>query len=249
MTKHRREIFLKIAQKSDMNENGKPKKEIFVLVGHGARSDLNDLYQTKELTSAAKYVQHKMKYADAFGVTAREDWPELMPDAVNSAADKIEESINMHNADHAVLVPAAGSGSGFDAVKQELDNRGISYVETEGTLPIGAKQFTRWALKNIIGSTVFILMEKPSREYHNLYSGGMTYFYILFGKSIIPQQQKKSYSENLMKAKETLLSDFDNVFLIKSLLSLEIMIYPNISYRKVMEGITHILRTGCQWKV
>jgi hypothetical protein len=159
-----REIFLKIAQKSDMNENGKPKKEIFVLVGHGARSDLNDLYQTKELTSAAKYVQHKMKYADAFGVTAREDWPELMPDAVNSAADKIEESINMHNADHAVLVPAAGSGSGFDAVKQELDNRGISYVETEGTLPIGAKQFTQWALKNIIGSTVFILMEKPSEN-------------------------------------------------------------------------------------
>ena len=37
----------------------------------------------------------------------KKDWPELMPDAVNSAADKIEESINMHNADHAVLVPAA----------------------------------------------------------------------------------------------------------------------------------------------
>ena len=57
-----------------------------------------------------------------------------------------------------------GSGSGFDAVKQELDNRGISYVETEGTLPIGAKQFTQWALKNIIRSTVFILMEKPSEN-------------------------------------------------------------------------------------
>jgi hypothetical protein len=77
----------------------------------------------------------------------------------------------------------------------------------------------------------------------------MTYFYIFFDKSHISQQQKKSLHENLMKAKETLLSDFDNVFFHKSLVSLENMIHSNIPYRTVMGGITHILGTGCQWKV
>ena len=62
----------------------------------------------------------------------------------------------------------------------------------------------------------------------------MTYFYIFFDKSPISQQQKKFKHENLIKAKETLFSDIDNVFLIKSLVSLEIMIRPNIPYGKVV---------------
>ena len=158
-----REIFVKIAEKSNSENNGNPSNEIFVNVGHGARSDLNDMAQTKELTSAAKYVQQKMGYADAFGVTAREDWPDLMATAVPAAVDKIEESLAAHNADSVVLVPATG-GMGYDAVKEELDNRGISYVEADAPIPIGSAEFVQWAQKNVLGATAFIIKEKPTEN-------------------------------------------------------------------------------------
>ena len=61
-----REIFVKIAEKSNSENDGNPSNEIFVNVGHGAKSNLNDMAQTKELTNAAKYVQEKLGYADAF---------------------------------------------------------------------------------------------------------------------------------------------------------------------------------------
>ena len=158
-----REIFVKIAEKSNSENNGNPSNEIFVNIGHGARSDLNDMAQTKELTSAAKYVQQKMGYADAFGVTAREDWPDLMATAVPAAVDKIEESLAAHNADSVVLVPATG-GMGYDAVKEELDNRGISYVEADAPIPIGSAEFVQWAQKNVLGATAFIIKEKPTEN-------------------------------------------------------------------------------------
>lgn len=109
------------------------------MVGHGARSNLNDLAQVEELTNAAKYVQQKIGYADGFGVTARDDWPDLMLTMIDAAADKMENSLASNNADRVVLVPATGSGSGFDAVKEELANRGILYVVTEEPIPIGSK--------------------------------------------------------------------------------------------------------------
>ncbi len=158
-----REIFVKIAEKSNAENNGNPSNEIFVNIGHGARSDLNDMAQTKELTSAAKYVQQKMGYADAFGVTAREDWPDLMAVAVPAAVDKIEESLAAHNADSVVLVPATG-GMGYDAVKEEMDNRGVSYVEAESPIPIGSSEFVKWAQKNVLGATAFIIKEKPTEN-------------------------------------------------------------------------------------
>ena len=158
-----REIFVKIAEKSNSENNGNPSNEIFVNVGHGARSDLNDMAQTTELTNAAKYVQQKMGYADAFGVTAREDWPDLMATAVPAAVDKIEESLAAHGADSVVLVPATG-GMGYEAVKEELDIRGISYVEAEAPIPIGSDEFVQWALKNVLGTTAFIIKEKPTEN-------------------------------------------------------------------------------------
>ncbi|TVP39266.1 hypothetical protein [Candidatus Nitrosocosmicus arcticus] len=156
-----REIFVKIAQNSNSENSGNPENEIYVMVGHGARSDRNDLSQVEELTNAAKYVKQKMNYADGFGVTAREDWPELMEVAVPEAVDQIEDSMNANNADNVVLVPATGSGSGFDAVKEELDNRGISYIVTEEPIPIGSKEFVQWSQKNVVGTTLYILKEKP----------------------------------------------------------------------------------------
>ena len=159
-----REMFVEIARESNSENNGNPENEIFVMVGHGARSNLNDMAQVEELTNAAQYVQQKMGYADAFGVTAREDWPDLMAQAIPSAVNHIEESLAINNANNVVLVPATGSGSGFDAVKEELDNRGISYVETQEHLPIGSDEFTKWAQKNVLGTTAFILKEKPTEN-------------------------------------------------------------------------------------
>lgn len=159
-----REIFVKIARASNSENNGNPESEIFVMVGHGARSNLNDMAQVQELTHAAEYVQQKMKYADAFGVTAREDWPDLMEVAVPNAADQIEESLAANNANRVVLVPATGSGSGFNAIKEELDNRGIPYVITEEPIPIGSKEFVQWAQKNVLGTTAFIIKEKPTEN-------------------------------------------------------------------------------------
>lgn len=156
-----REIFVKIAQESRSENNGNPEKEVFVMVGHGARSNLNDMAQVEELTNAAEYVKQKIGYADAFGITAREDWPELMEVAVPNAVDQIEESLATNNADSVVLVPATGSGSGFDAVKEELDNRGVPYTVTEEPIPIGSDEFVQWAQKNILGTTAFIIKEKP----------------------------------------------------------------------------------------
>ena len=62
----------------------------------------------------------------------------------------------------------------------------------------------------------------------------MTYFYIFLTNPLYLNNKRNLIRENLMKVKETLLSGFDNVFLIKSLVSLEIMIHSNIPYRTVM---------------
>lgn len=158
-----REIFVKMAKQSNSENSGSPENEIFVMTGHGARSDLNDMAQVEELTNAAKYVQQKMGYADAFGVTVREDWPDLMAQAVPMAVDNIEESMAENNADKVVLVPATG-GHGFDEFMHELDERGISYVVTEKPLPIGSNEFVKWAQKNVLGATAFILKEKPTEN-------------------------------------------------------------------------------------
>ena len=62
-----------------------------------------------------------------------------------------------------VLVPATG-GMGYEDVKEELDNRGISYVEAESPIPIGSEEFVQWALKNVLGTTAFIIKEKPAEN-------------------------------------------------------------------------------------
>jgi len=50
---------------------------------------------------------------------------------------------------------------GYEAVKEELNNRGISYVEAETPIPIGSDEFVQWALKNVLGTTAFIIKEIP----------------------------------------------------------------------------------------
>jgi hypothetical protein len=154
-----RGIFIK--QAKVVSEN--PKSEILVLVGHGARSDTNDMAQQQELTNAALFAKKKMKFADAFGVTAREDWPTLQPAAAQSAVDRISAAMAQTGATRVVLVPATGSGSGFHMEADALTAEGIDYVSAPEPLPLGEKEYKRWAEQVMKETVNFIKKEKPTQ--------------------------------------------------------------------------------------
>lgn len=155
-----KKIFLKQAQQ--VSEN--PKNEILVLVGHGARSNANDLAQEMELSNAAAYAEKKMKFADSVGLTAREDWPELQPAAIEKAVNTVNDMLDETGADNVILVPATGSGSGFDAVTQALDAEGISYTVAPDPLPLGQEEFEMWAKKTFEETVKFIKKNKPTES-------------------------------------------------------------------------------------
>ncbi|MEM3159217.1 MAG: hypothetical protein QXJ74_00370 [Nitrososphaera sp.] len=154
-----RDIFVK--QAKAVSEN--PKNEILVLVGHGAKSDANDMAQQQELTNAAAFAKKKMKFADAFGVTAREDWPTLSPAAVQSAVDKIEAAMAQTGATRVVLMPATGSGSGYEMVAGALTAESIDFVRAPDPLPLGEKEFKKWAEQVMKETVNFIKKEKPTQ--------------------------------------------------------------------------------------
>jgi hypothetical protein len=154
-----REIFVKQA-KSVSHE---PKNEVIVLVGHGAKKDFNDEAQKKELSNAASYVKSKLGFAGSTGVTAREDWPTLSDVAVPEAASKIKSLLNDTGAKKVILVPATG-GHGFDMIAEALDNEGIHYVSAPKTLPLGEKEFRKWALNTARETINFIIREKPAKS-------------------------------------------------------------------------------------
>jgi hypothetical protein len=142
----------------------KPRDEILVLVGHGARSDTNDMNQVAELARAAKYVENRMNFADSTAVTAREDWPDLQPAAIEKAVNEIKDMLEDTGADTVVLVPATGSGSGFHMIEEALDAEGIEYIVAPEDLPIGEKYFLRWAAKTVRETLAFIKEEKPTEN-------------------------------------------------------------------------------------
>lgn len=155
-----RKIF--VDQAREVRE--KPTREILVLVGHGARSDTNDMHQEMELTKAANYVQTKIPFAGSLGVTAREDWPELQPVAIAKAINAIKAMLEDTGANKVVLVPATGSGSGFHMIEEALNEEGINYVVAPEPLPIGEKYFLRWAKKTVKETLDFINDERPTES-------------------------------------------------------------------------------------
>lgn len=154
-----KKIFVK--QAKAVSEN--PQNEVLVLVGHGAKADTNDAAQEKELSNAAMYVEMKMGFADSIGVTAREDWPNLSPAAVQQAIDEVKTMLEETGAERVVLVPATG-GSGFVKVATALEQEGIDFVEAPGPLPLGEKEFKSWA-KQVAKETIeFIEEERPTES-------------------------------------------------------------------------------------
>jgi hypothetical protein len=155
-----REIFVKqVAQVSTT-----PEDEIIVLVGHGARSDTNDNAQKLELSCAADYAATKSNFAGSLAVTAREDWHDLAPIAVQNAVTQIQTLLQATGAERVVLVPATGSGSGFKMVTDALTASNIPFVTTPETLPIGEQELRQWAQQTLTETMNFIRSEKPTQS-------------------------------------------------------------------------------------
>jgi hypothetical protein len=155
-----RGIFVKQAR--EVSDN--PRNEILVLVGHGARSDTNDMYQERELANAAEYVERRMRFADSAAFTAREDWPELQPAAIEKAVNGIRSMLAQTGAQNVVLVPATGSGSGYTAIAEALEQEGISFTEAPDPLPLGESEFIRWATVTVGETIQFIRSERPTES-------------------------------------------------------------------------------------
>jgi hypothetical protein len=109
------------------------------------------------------FAKKKMKFADAFGVTAREDWPTLAPTAVQEAVAKVKAAMASTGATKVVLVPATGSGSGYDMVAHTLSEEGIDFVGAPDPLPLGEKEFAKWSEQVMKETVAFIKKEKPTQ--------------------------------------------------------------------------------------
>lgn len=155
-----RNIFLKQAR--EVSDN--PRNEILVLIGHGARSDTNDRHQEMELAKAAEFVEKRMKFADSAAFTAREDWPDLQPAALEKAVSHIKTMLEETGAQNVVLVPATGSGSGFHMVSEALEEEGIPFTEAPDPLPLGERDFIRWASETVRETIRFIEEEQPTES-------------------------------------------------------------------------------------
>jgi hypothetical protein len=154
-----REIFLK--QTRAVSDS--PRNEILVLLGHGARADSNDNAQKMELSRAAEYVEKRMRFADSAAFTAREDWPELAPAAIEEAVSQIKNMLEQTGAENVILVPAT-THSGFHMVAEALEEEGVPFTEAPNPLPTDKSDFIRWAQQTVGETIKFIAKEKPTES-------------------------------------------------------------------------------------
>ena len=141
----------------------KPRKEILVLVGHGARSDTNDMYQVRELQNVADYVQYKMGFREAIAVTAREDWPELQEPRIMEIVEQVKKVLMNTHAEKVILAPATGAGMGFQMVKDALEAEGIDVDEAAEPLSFAQKEFKKWS-SQVMKETVQFIKNKAPQE-------------------------------------------------------------------------------------
>ena len=150
-----------VEQAVQISEN--PKKEILVLVGHGARSDTNDMYQVLELGNLADYVKKKLKFKAAVGVTAREDWPELQEERIMDIVNLVKNLLKKTHAEKVILAPATGAGMGFQMVKDALEAEGIDVDEAAEPLSFAQKEFKQWS-SQVLKETVDFIKKKAPEE-------------------------------------------------------------------------------------
>jgi hypothetical protein len=150
-----------VEQAVQISEN--PKKEILVLVGHGARSDTNDMYQVLELGNLADYVKKKLKFQAAIGVTAREDWPELQEERIMDIVNLVKNLLKKTHAEKVILAPATGAGMGFQMVKDALEAEGIDVDEAAEPLSFAQKEFKQWS-SQVLKETVDFIKKRAPEE-------------------------------------------------------------------------------------
>jgi hypothetical protein len=150
-----RNIFLEQVQQ--ISEN--PKNEILVLVGHGARSDTNDMAQ--ELGNAADYVQKKMKFRDAIAVSAREDWPDLQEQRIMEIVEQVKNILKRTHAETVILSPATGAGMGFEMVKEALEAENINVEVAPDLFSFAQKEFKAWSSQVMKETVDFIKKRVP----------------------------------------------------------------------------------------
>jgi hypothetical protein len=141
-----------------------PRKEILVLVGHGARSDTNDMYQVRELQNVADYVQYKMGFREAIAVTAREDWPELQEPRIMEIVEQVKEALMKTHAEKVILAPATGAGMGFQMVKEALEAEGIDVDEGAELNSFAQKEFKKWSSLVMKETAEFIKKKAPQEN-------------------------------------------------------------------------------------
>ena len=142
----------------------KPRKEILVLVGHGARSDTNDMYQVRELQNLADYVQYEMGFREAIAVTAREDWPELQEPRIMEIVEQVKKVLMKTHAEKVILAPATGAGMGFQMVKDALEAEGIDVDEAAEPLSFAQKEFKKWSSQVMKETVDFIKNQAPQEN-------------------------------------------------------------------------------------
>jgi len=141
-----------------------PRKEILVLVGHGARSDTNDMYQVRELQNLADYVQYKMGFKEALAVTAREDWPDLQEQRIMEIVEQVKKVLMKTHAEKVILAPATGAGMGFQMVKEALESEGIDVDEAADPLSFAQKEFKKWSSLVMKETVEFIKKNAPQEN-------------------------------------------------------------------------------------
>jgi hypothetical protein len=63
-----------------------------------------------------------------------------------------------------VLIPATGSGSGFNQLKARLDQESINYVEGPPPDPTGKQEYVEWAANTLKETVNFIQKQKPTES-------------------------------------------------------------------------------------
>lgn len=133
------------------------------------------------MACAADYAAAKSNSAGSLAITAREDWHDLAPMAVQNAVTQIQSLLQSTGAERVILVPATGSGSGFKMVSDALTENNIPFTTAPETLPLGEQEFRQWAQQTITETLTFINNEKPTesmitpqwhRTYEDCHTGG-----------------------------------------------------------------------------
>ena len=81
-----------------------------------------------------------------------------------AAVDKIEESLATHSADRCWCLFPQLEEWDMKLSKKNWTTGEYHMLNYKYPIPIGSEGFVQWALKNVLGTTAFIIKEKPAEN-------------------------------------------------------------------------------------